>query len=139
MAFSGDIEAAVIATLLADAPLMALCPDGVFYDLAASGKTNVVIVKLMAHRIESQFDGRAYEVSTYLVKAVERGTGSARTKAAAARIDALLDGGSLTVPGYDLMQIETTEYVRYTEADPDDADARWQHRGILIDIWVAPT
>src|SRR5688572_28895777 len=103
--FSGDIDAALIAKLLADAPLAALVTDGWYYDIAASGKTRFGIVKLMTHTVERMFNGKAFEVPIYLVKAVESGTGTAITKAAAARIDVLLngangEGGTVTVTGY---------------------------------------
>ncbi len=113
-------------------------PDGVFYDIAASGKTRFVIVKLMSHTVERMFGGRAYEAPVYLVKAVESGTGTVNTKAGAARIDAILDDGTLTVTGYGLMKMQLEEYVRYAEPDPDNADARWQHRGGMYSIWVSP-
>lgn len=138
MAYSGDVDSALIAKLLADAPLTALCPDGVFYDVAASGKTRFVIVKLMSHTVERMFGGKAYEALVYLVKAVEAGTGTVNTKAAAARIDAILDDGTLTVAGYGLMKMQLEEYVRYAEPDPDNADQRWQHRGGMYSIWVSP-
>lgn len=138
MSYSGDVDSALIAKLLADAPLTALMPDGVFYDVAASGKTRFVIVKLMSHTVERMFGGKAYEAPVYLVKAVESGSGTVNTKAAAARIDAILDDGTLTVTGYGLMKMQLEEYVRYAEPDPDNADARWQHRGGMYSIWVSP-
>src|SRR5258706_12664028 len=113
-------------------------PDGVFYDIAASGKARFVIVKLMSDTVERMFGGRAYEAPVYLVKAVESGTGTVNTKAGAARIDAILDDGTLTVTGYGLMKMQLEEYVRYAEPDPDNADARWQHRGGMYSIWVSP-
>lgn len=137
--YSGDIDDALMAKLLGDATLHALMPDGVFYELASPGKTRFVVVKLMTHTVSRMFGGRAYEAPVYLVKAVEFGTGSVNTKAAAARIDALLDGGSITVNGYGLMDLALEEYVRYTEPDPTNADARWQHRGGMYAVMVSPT
>jgi hypothetical protein len=141
--YSGEIDSALIAKLLADATLAALMPDGVFYELASAGMTRFVIVKLMAHSVTRQFGGRAFESPLYLVKAVELGTGTVNTKAAAARIDVLLDGptgagSTLTVPGYGTAQTGLEEYVRYTEADPENADARWQHRGGLYTVFASP-
>jgi hypothetical protein len=100
-AYSGDVDSALVAKLLGDSTLMALMPDGVYWDIAASGKNRVVIVKLMGHSVESKFGGRAWESATYLVKAVELSTSGTNAKAAGRRIDALLDGGTLgTIAGY---------------------------------------
>jgi hypothetical protein len=136
--YSGDIDSALVAKLLNDATLAALMPDGVYWDIAASGKTRVVIVKLMSHAVEPMFGGRAYEAATYLVKAVELSTSGSNAKAAGRRIDALLDGGTLAINGYGLMTIALDEYVRFAEDDPDNADARWQHYGGIYAVTVSP-
>jgi len=141
--FSGEVDDSIVAKLLADAPLTALMPDGIYYDIAKSGKTRFVIVKLMSHTVTRMFNGRAYEAPVYLVKAVEFGTGTVNTKAAAARIDVLLDGpngegGTVTVAGYGVAQTGLEEYVRYAEADPANADARWQHRGGMYAVMAVP-
>lgn len=138
-AYTGDIDAALVGRLLSDAPLMALMPDGVFWDVATSGKTRVVIVKLMSHTVERVFNGRAYESPVYLVKAVERTTSSANVQAAARRIDAVLDGVRLIVAGYAFVDMAFDEYVRYAEVDADNADARWQHEGAMYSAFASPT
>lgn len=150
MAYTGDIDAALVAKLMADTGpggLMTIMNQGVFFDVAgtyldAAGAvkraTKFVLVKLMSHAVEARFGGRAVEDPVYLVKAVEQSTGTANTKAAAMRIDALLDGGTLTVNGYTLMKMALEEYVRYAEEDPDDPDIRWQHRGGQYSITVSP-
>jgi hypothetical protein len=138
-AFTGDVDGALVAKLLADAPLMALMPDGVWWDVSGSGKTRVVIVKLMSHTVEQRFGGKAYEMPVYLVKAVELTKSSANAQAAARRIDAMLDGGTLAPTGYSLMTMQLEEEVHYQEADPDNADARWQHWGGMYSVWVSPT
>jgi hypothetical protein len=113
---SGDVDAALSAKLLAD-------------DTAPKGKTKFVILSLINEEDEQQFQSRAYEDNLYLVKAVAMETTGANVKAAAARIDALLEGGTLTVSGYSLMRITRVARVRYTEVDDVDEDIRWQHRG----------
>jgi hypothetical protein len=50
-------------------------------------------------------------------------------KDAAARIDTLLDNGTLAVAGYKLMLIQREERVRVTEVDDVDRSIRWQRRG----------
>jgi hypothetical protein len=143
-AYSGDIDAALVAKLLADGTLMALMTDGVYYDIAVSGKTKFVIVKLMAHTVTRMFNGKAFEAPVYLVKAVAFGTGTVTTKTAAARIDVLLDGasgegGTMTVTGYGTARTALEEYVRYAEADPENSDARWQHQGGMYSVFASPT
>lgn len=129
----------MINKLLTDTQLSALMTDGVWWEIAPHGKTKVVIVKLMAHTVTAMYGGRAYEEPVYLVKAVALGTTGTDVKAAAARIDALLDGGTLVISGYTVMAIQLQEYVHYVEADPTNADARWQHYGGLYGITVSPT
>jgi hypothetical protein len=129
MADSGDIDSALTAKLLADATLMALATDGIYFDEASSGLTRFVIISLVTEFDEPMFLGRAYEDATYMVKYVERGLSSVNAKAAAARIDALLDGGTLTITGYGLMLMRRESRIRYLEVDDVDASIRWQHRG----------
>lgn len=126
---SGDVDAALSAKLLADATLAALMPDGVWFDAAKKGATKFVIISLINEDDEQMFNGRAFEDALYLVKAVALETTGANVKAAAARIDALLDGGTLTVAGYSLMRMQRMNRVRITEVDETNADIRWQHRG----------
>jgi hypothetical protein len=142
--YPGDIDSALIAKLMADATLAALVPDGWYYDLAASGKTRFGIVKLMGHTVTHMFQGIAYEAPVYLVKAVEFATGTVNTLAAGRRIHILLngtngEGGTLTVAGYGTAQTWFEEYVRYPDPDPDNADARWQHRGGMYAVFASPT
>lgn len=126
---SGDVDAAISAKLLADATLTALMTDGVWFDTAPKGKTKFVILSLLSEEDEPMFSGRAFEEGLYLVKAVAMETTGANVKAAAARIDALLENGTLTVSGFTLMRINRETRVRYTEVDEIDPDIRWQHRG----------
>jgi len=126
---SGDIDAALSAKLLADGTLTTLMPDGVWFDVAKKGATKFIIVSLLSEEDEPMFQGRAFEDGLYLVKAVSLESTGANVKAAAARIDALLDNGTLTVSGYSVMRMNRVTRVRYTEVDETNADIRWQHRG----------
>jgi hypothetical protein len=139
VADSSEVDNALVAKLLADAPLMALMPDGVFFDEAAPGLQRFVIVSLVEEHDEAHFGGRAYEDATYLVKAVALSTSGGNVKGAAARIDALLEDGTLTVPGYSHMTMHRLERIRITEVDEIDASIRWQHRGGRYRVMVAPT
>jgi len=139
MSDSSAVDAAVITRLLNDATLAALMPDGVWWDVAASGKTRFVIVSLVIHFDEDQMPGTTvFEDVTYLVKAVELSTSSANIQAAAARIQELLHGATFSVTGYGLMSSQRVERVRFTEVSDDDKDQRWQHRGGRYKVMVAP-
>lgn len=129
MADSSDIDAALVAKLLADATLMAIATDGVYFDVAKPGAKQFVLVSLLDAPDEPKFNGRAFEVPTYLVKFVALSTTGANVKSAAARIDALLDGGTMTVAGYTIVNMERVERIRLREPNEQDASLYWDHRG----------
>lgn len=135
---SSEIDDALAAKLIGDSVLMALMTDGVYFDEASQNKTRFVVVSLVTAFDEGMFGKRAFEDATYLVKAVALGTSGADVKAAAARIDALLELGTMTVAGYGLMSMRRVERVRYTEVDSVDASIRWQHRGGRYRVMVSP-
>lgn len=129
---SSDVDNALVAKLGADATLLGIMSNGVYWDEAPPGSSKFVIVSLVSEQDESQFGGRSFEDGMYMVKAValsKVGVAPADIKAAAARIDQLLDGGTLTVPGYSLMTIRRDSRIRITEVDEVDSSIRWQHRG----------
>ena len=126
---SSEIDAAIVAKLLADPALTAMMPDGVFIDAANQDSQRFVIVSLLAEDDVASFGRRAYENATYLVKAVALSTSGGNVKGAAARIDALLEDQPLVAPGYQWMTMHRDERVRYTEVDDADPSIRWQHRG----------
>lgn len=129
MADSSDIDNALIAKLAADATLLALVPNGVYYDEAPAGSTRFVIVSLVDEGDEPMFGARAFENAFYLVKAVMLSTAGGDIKAAAARIDALLEQQPLTVTGYGVTLMRRDSRVRMTEVDDVDNSIRWLHRG----------
>src|ERR1019366_4008432 len=69
---SNAIDVALQATLLADAALMALVPDGVFFDDAAQGAQRFIIISIVTGRDDTieVFGGRAVEDALYAIKAV---------------------------------------------------------------------
>lgn len=139
MADSSEVDAALVAKLLADSALMAAMPDGIYFDQAKQNATRYVIVSLVAGRDEPMFQKRAYEERTYLVKAVAKSTTGADVRTAAARIDALLDYGTLAITGYSLMSMRRVEPVRYSEPDDVDLSIKWQHRGGRYTVMVSPS
>lgn len=134
---SGALDAALSQRLLSDPTLAALMPDGVYFDVAAHGQTRFVVVSLLAEADIGMFNRRAFEDGLYLVKAVALATTGADVRAAAARIDALLDQQTLTAEGYGQVTMTRVARVRYTEVDRDN-DARWQHRGGHYRVMASP-
>ena len=150
---SSLVEDALIAKLLNDAQLKSLLPDGWWWDVASevagAGKSTTPkrfgIVSLVDHSDVPVFGGRAWEEYLFLVKGVVlNGTGG-DIKAAAARIDAILDPpppatpATLSIAGYGLMAMFRVKRVRYTERDDKDAAVRWLHRGGHYRVQVALT
>jgi hypothetical protein len=138
VADSSAIDNALVGKLIGDPTLAGYLPDGVFFDEAFPGATRFVIVSLVEETDEPMFGGRAYEDALYLVKAVALTSTGANVKAAAARIDALLDMGTLTIVGYSLMSIRRESRVRYPEVDETDPTIRWEHRGGRYRVMASP-
>jgi hypothetical protein len=55
---SSEVDAALVALLLADPQLTTLMPDGVFFDVAAHGSERFVIVSQLAHEDVGMFGRR---------------------------------------------------------------------------------
>jgi len=127
---SSAIANALIAKLGADATLLAIVPNGVYEDLAPPGAQRFVIVSQIIATDTAVFhEHRMIEDALYLVEArVLTGSGG-DAKAAAARIDVLLEDGTLDVPGYQLRSMYREEFVRGTEVDEIDPSIIWKRRG----------
>lgn len=132
---SSAVDAALKAKLAGDAALMALTPDGVYFDLAPEGSKQFVLLAHLAHVDEPVFGGTAWEQFTYLVKAVTPGPSADTAKAAAARIHEVLEGALLMPEGYVDMYCGRVERVREQERD-DINEVRWNHRGGHYEVWV---
>lgn len=137
---SSDVDNALVAKLGADATLLSLMPNGVYWDEAPPGSTRFVIVSLIIATDTAMFGGRAYEDRRYQVEARGLSTTTPPTdmRNAAARIDELLEGGDLTIEGYGVMVMQRVESIRLTEVDSVDASLRWFHRGGRYQVMVAP-
>jgi hypothetical protein len=140
MADSSYIENGVIAALGADATLLALVPDGVYYAEAPPNAKRFVIVQLMDSVDEAAFSkGRAYEDTLLMVKAVMLSTAGGNIQSAAARIDTLLEDGTITASGFTFSTIHREGRIRVTEVDDEDSSLRWQHRGGFYRVQMAVT
>lgn len=137
MADSGNIDAAIVARLSGDATLLAVMTDGVYVDVAPSGKTKFVIVSLIESHDTSALGDRSFEEGTYLVKAVAMSTSGASVKTASARIDTLLDRVVLTATGYASVVLVRDERVRFVEVDEGNQDLRWQHSGARYSMFAS--
>jgi hypothetical protein len=143
MAESSDIDAALIERLATDATLRALCPDGVYFDLAPKDSQRFVHVSL-AESLDSWAQGepgkrRAQEDCTYAIQACVVEESAVAAKAAAQRIDELLEDQPLTMTGYRNIAIHRVSRIRLTAADGTDPSLRWQYRGGRYRVAVTPT
>jgi hypothetical protein len=129
---SSAIANALIAKLGADADLLALVPNGVYEDLGPpNAKRFVVVSQILATDTPVLSQGRVIEDALYLIEArvLASTAGVGVAAAAAARIDALLEDGTLTVPGYQVSAMCREEFVRGTEVDEVDPSIVWKRRG----------
>ena len=137
---SQAIDTALIAKLAGDATLTGLAPGGVFREVAPQGVDEpFIIVQQMTH--EDQYLLRrqaAFESVLYLVKVVQQSMSASGVQAAADRIQALLQNGSLTITGYTLTLLQREERIATVEID-EDRDLRYQHRGGLYRLIAEPT
>lgn len=139
---SSLVEDALVTLLLNDSKLKSLMPDGVFWDQARDPAKRFVIVSMVDEDDEAVFDEnrpRAIEDYLFLVKAVALVSTGANIKAAAHRIDKLLEDEDLQIEGYSLMTMHRETRVKYTEVDEVEQSIRWQHRGGRYRIQVALT
>jgi hypothetical protein len=135
----GAVDAAVLARLAADVPLMALCGGAVFFGVAKQGYDTFLLVDRLAHADDRNlFQTAAGETYVYLVKAVRPGTGTTDVRAAAVRIRELLEGdATLAIDGYALQRpIEEIEAVRIQEVDESNPDRQVQHWGGHYEVQV---
>jgi hypothetical protein len=140
---SAAIDEALVDLLQGDATLTGLMPDGVYWDAGPPNATRLVIVALVSQVDTPSFDGRAFEEATYRVKAValsKVANANTDVRAAANRIDALLERGTLTAAGYDLMVMQRVgERIHTTEVDDLDPSIRWYHRGGEYQVTMSGT
>jgi hypothetical protein len=130
MSDSSAIVNGVIAKLGADTALLALVPNGVYEDMGPPAATRFVIVsQILATDTPVFSQGRVIEEALLLVEARVLKASGGDVAAAAARIDALLEDGTLTVAGYQLAALYREEFVRGTEVDEVDPTIVWRRRG----------
>lgn len=138
---SSDIDAALIAKLQADTALQTLAQPGKFVfweDEVPPGLSKFISVSLVDEEDVPIFEGTAHEDTLYLVKWVELSSAVKNAKAGAARIQALLHLGTLTVPGYQVLVMRRQSRIRMAEPLPEDPSKDWYHRGGRYQVVAAP-
>ena len=132
------IANAIIAHLGADALLLSLMPNGVYYDIAPPGSTRFVTVTLVDAADVATFEGRAIEDAHYLIQAIALSATQPNVAAAALRIEELLEDVPLTVAGYGWLTTYRTRPVRESAPDQLDHSQLWHHRGGYFRVQMTP-
>jgi len=136
---STAIDEALRQVLARDAALLALMPDGVWFDAAKPGCKHYVLLTLVSEEDVATFPGRReYEDALYRIHAVALDTSADTAAAAANRIDALLENVALVVAGYSWMTTHREGRVRATPEDPVDPSVHWQVIGGQYRVQMAP-
>jgi hypothetical protein len=133
---ANDIKAALYAKLTGDATLSGLLSAGdAVYDGIAPIESNFpyVIVQKMDGRPQYTFSQRAFDTHVFLVKGVTKGATARRAGEIAARIDALLTDGALTISGGSLLYCRREQDVDYPDHDGGDV---FRHCGATYKLYV---
>ena len=124
------VQAALYSKLANNAALMARASGGVHYRIAPLATTCPFIVFSQQSHVPLGYGlsgQRTADNLVYLVKVVDRGESNQHAAAITADIDALLDNGTLTVPGYRSVWLRTIN--AGIEYDEMAADGLYQHVG----------
>lgn len=100
----------------------------------ASDDYPFVIFNKQSSRSHHVMGAHAYDDQMWLVKAVDRNTKSGPAESIAAAVDELLDLGSLSIDGGDLLLLSRVSDVDYVETDGDQT---YRHHGALYRLSVA--
>jgi hypothetical protein len=136
-----EIDTVIFTTLNADPALRALVPDGVFWDVATGSLAFVLLSRSDSEQMGALNHEEGWVRVTYTAKAVIASSSVLAVNDAAFRIHELLQYGleDLSAGNYTIMHVERTLPIRYTEVDPQNTAARWQHHGGQYEVMVCPT
>ena len=129
MADSSALDAAIVNTLLGDSTLMGLLPDGVYIDYVTPGAQRYTLISILSAPDTSMLGGRAFEAPVYQVYAVALSVTGANIQAAAARIDVLLDGATVSATGYTPAVLRRVARHRERLPDTQNLAHYWDLRG----------
>jgi hypothetical protein len=142
VASTWDVDATLLAKLQADAALVALVPDGIYFGEAKTAALKFCQVAQIHQDNDDMFEAVAFESILYQIKVVIQNTSAVPAIDAAKRIEAVmraLTPASFTPANYRLMSVQRTMRIRYTERDKANADLIWQHHGAQYDVRMVPT
>lgn len=135
---SRAVDKALCDYLAADATLRSLLPDGVFMSEAPQQATRFVMIDVIEHEDTACFTaGRVVERVLYLVQTVARAGLLTNLYEADARVDALLEGGRLTIPGFGFGAMYRERRLRDSRRDDLDKMTEWFLGGGYYRVQVA--
>lgn len=121
---------------LASAPAinskLAAAPAGyekaIYHEQAPSGAAfpYIIFSKVAGTKVRAMQAPEAFKRETWLVKAVDRGTSSMRAEEIAEAVDAALDGGTLTITGKTIADLNHLGDIDYSEPS---GDQQYRHIG----------
>lgn len=118
--------------LASDATLTTLAPGGVWEDPSPQGPSSpIVVIGYETAVTQHCGGGRAVTEFYYAVKVVGAASAIAAIRAAALRINALLDMGPIVphgLAGYSVLTSKCTEPISYPDPEPVTG-IRFEHRG----------
>jgi N-acetylneuraminic acid mutarotase len=126
---SSAIDNALIAKLGADAALLALMPNGVYYGLGPPGATRYVTVTIDQQTDVPAFGGRVQEDTQYRIVASGLSTANPDCQGAALRIDELLEDQPFAVDQFTFATMYRVRRIRETRPDLTNPSVRWHLRG----------
>jgi hypothetical protein len=142
---SSVVDEALMEMLRTDPQLKSMCPDGVWWDAGDEKSKRFIVVSLVDHSDVAVFSEpgkscRAWEDNLFLVKAVMLNSAGGSVRAAAARIDALLNDQAMEVgDGLVISAMFRERRIRMTETDSENSAVRWLHRGGHYRVQVSLT
>lgn len=132
------IEVSLRQKLVADSTLVGLLGGtAVFNGLAPQGSTYPQVQFSLSSGIDDNESERRSKQFVYLVKGVSQGGGMTAAGAIDDRVDAILNGSSLTVSGWHVFWMRRESDVRYAE-QADDGKSYF-HAGGLYRIRLETT
>lgn len=137
-----DLHAGLEAYLRADPALVTAAPGGIWFDLAPQKAAGVfIVVRVQAGTRDTTHDRAGYEAVRYSITAVGQTTQGLAVVDAAKRIRARLEGQvfpMFPVAGYQVIRCAIDTAFGPVAFVQPDGELRWQHRGRIWDVWVAP-
>ena len=135
-----EIDTLIYTTLANDPTLQTLLPDGFAWDVAPAATAFGILSRSDGEHMNALANEDGWDRVTYTAKAVIASASVVTASDAAFRIHQLLERGlqDATAGNYLIMHIERVLPIRYTEVDPQNTAARWQHHGGQYQVMLCP-